>query len=50
MERLGVGALFVQDYGLKKRRRGFSERDYFLSVLYLLMNGGKAMSDIEDFH
>jgi hypothetical protein len=36
----GAGDIFAQDYGLKKRRRGFSERDYFLSVLYLLLSGG----------
>ena len=47
MERMGVGAVFAQDYGIKKRRRGFSERDYFLSVLYLFLSGGKAISDIE---
>jgi len=47
MERLGIGAVFAQDYGIKKRRMGFSERDYFLSVLYLFLSGGKAISDIE---
>jgi hypothetical protein len=47
MERLGIGAVFAQDYGIKQRRRGFSERDYFLSVLYSLLSGGKAISDIE---
>ena len=46
MEPLGVGAVFAQDYGIKKRRRRFSERDYFLSVLYSLLSGGKAISDI----
>jgi hypothetical protein len=36
----GRWGYLAQDYGLKKRCRWFSERDYFLSVLYLLMSSG----------
>jgi len=45
MERLGIGSVFNQDYGIKKRRREFSERDYFLSLLYLLSSGGNRHFD-----
>jgi len=44
LERLGVGPVFTHDYGIKNRSRGFGERDYFLSVLYLLMSVGKSRS------